>query len=97
MATIKAIISIVAISMASDPLTTISLRASTRAELAQLKTGGQTYDELIRAILEELEARDPWFEEMEHRIDDWRSGRVKLAPVETLRAADQRSRKRGVR
>ncbi|MCI4334550.1 MAG: hypothetical protein L3K04_02830 [Thermoplasmata archaeon] len=83
--------------MAADPLTTIPLRASTRAELAQLTTGGHSYDGLIRAILEELEARDPWFDEMDRRIEDWHAGRVKLRPIELLRAADPQSRKRGSR
>ena len=95
MKAIKTMNSIVTMNMASDPLTTIPLRASTRAELEHLKTGGQTYDDLIRAILEELEARDPWFDEMERRIDDWRAGKAKLEPIETLREADLRSRKRG--
>lgn len=84
----------VTMTMASDPLTTIPVRASTRAELEHLKTGGQSYDDLIRAILEELEERDPWFEEMQGRIDDWRSGRAKLEPIESLREKDRRSRKR---
>jgi hypothetical protein len=79
--------------MASDPLTTIPVRASTRAELERLKTGGQSYDDVIRGVLEELEERDPWFEEMEKRIADWRSGKVKLEPIETLREKDQRSRR----
>lgn len=79
--------------MAADPLTTISVRASTRAELERLKTGGQSYDEVIRAILEELEERDPWFAEMEQRISDWKQGKVKLEPIETLLEKDQRARK----
>jgi hypothetical protein len=79
--------------MAADPLTTIPVRSSTRAELEQLKTGGQSYDDLIRALLEELEARDPWYEEMERRISDWRAGRTKLEPIETLRDRDRLSRK----
>ncbi|MCI4365338.1 MAG: hypothetical protein L3K10_04670 [Thermoplasmata archaeon] len=81
--------------MASDRLTTIPVRASTRAELEQLKTGGQSYDDLIREILEELESRDPWYDEMERRVEDWRSGKVKPEPIETLRARDLRSRKPG--
>lgn len=79
--------------MAADPLTTISVRASTRAELEKLKTGGQSYDEVIRAILEELEERDPWFAEMEQRISDWKQGKIKLEPIETLLEKDQRARK----
>ena len=78
--------------MAADPLTTIPIRASTRAELEILKTGGQSYDDLIRALLEELEARDPWYEEMERRIGEVRSGRVKAEPIETLLKRDKRSR-----
>jgi Putative addiction module component len=70
--------------MASDPLTTIPLRTSTRAELQRLKSGGQSYDDLIRAILEELEEQDPWFEEMERRLKDIHSGRTKLEPVEAV-------------
>jgi len=97
MKAIKAVDSIATMSMASDPLTTIPLRASTRAELEHLKTGGQTYDDLIRAILEELEARDPWFDEMALRIDDWHKGKVSLEPIETLREKDRHSRKRGTR
>ncbi len=80
--------------MATDPLTTISVRQSTRAELERLKTGGQSYDELIRGILEELEERDPWFAEMERRISDWKQGKIKLEPIETLWEKDQRSRSR---
>ena len=81
--------------MTTDRLTTISVRASTRAELEQLKTGGQSYDDVIRAILEALEARDPWYDGMERRIDDWRAGKVKLEPIETLRSRDARSRSHG--
>jgi hypothetical protein len=83
--------------MAADPITTISVRASTRAELEQLKTGGQTYDDVIRAILEALEERDPWFDEMERRIDEVRSGKVKPEPIEALLARDRRSRPRSAR
>jgi predicted CopG family antitoxin len=78
--------------MATDPLTTISVRESTRAELQRLKAGGQSYDEVIRAILEELEERDPWFAEMERRISDWKDGKVKLGPMETLWEKDRKSR-----
>jgi len=80
--------------MATDPLTTISVRESTRAELQRLKTGGQSYDEVIRAVLEELEERDPWFAEMERRISDWHEGKIKLEPIETLWEKDQRTRAR---
>lgn len=76
--------------MAADPLTTISVRESTRAELQRLKTGGQSYDEVIRTILEELEARDPWFAEMEQRISEWKQGKVKLEPIETLWEKDRK-------
>ncbi|MGA7861938.1 MAG: addiction module protein [Thermoplasmata archaeon] len=72
--------------MASDPLTTIPVRVSTRAELQRLKSGGQSYDEVIRAILEELEEQDPWFQEMEQRLADIHSGKVKLEPIESLYA-----------
>jgi predicted CopG family antitoxin len=78
--------------MAADPLTTISVRESTRAELQRLKAGGQSYDQVIRAILEELEERDPWFAEMERRISDWKDGKVKLEPIETLWEKDRKSR-----
>ncbi len=76
--------------MAADPLTTISVRESTRAELQRLKTGGQSYDEVIRTILEELEQRDPWFAEMEQRISGWKQGKVKLEPIETLWEKDRK-------
>jgi len=78
--------------MATDPLTTIPVRESTRAELQRLKTGGQSYDQVIRAILEELEERDPWFAEMEQRIADWKNGKIKLEPIETLFEKDQKTR-----
>jgi predicted CopG family antitoxin len=78
--------------MAADPLTTIPVRESTRAELQRLKTGGQSYDQVIRAILEELEERDPWFAEMEQRIADWKNGKTKLEPIETLFEKDRRAR-----
>jgi predicted CopG family antitoxin len=70
--------------MAADPLTTIPVRKSTRAELQRLKTGGQSYDEVIRAILEELEEQDPWFQEMATRLADLHSGKAKLEPIEHL-------------
>jgi predicted CopG family antitoxin len=78
--------------MAADPLTTIPVRESTRAELQRLKTGGQSYDEVIHAILEELEARDPWFAEMEQRISEWKNGKIKPEPIETLWEKDRKSR-----
>jgi predicted CopG family antitoxin len=78
--------------MAADPLTTIPVRESTRAQLQRLKTGGQSYDQVIRSILEELEERDPWFAEMEQRIADWKNGRTKLEPIETLFEKDERAR-----
>jgi len=83
--------------MAADPVTTISVRESTRAELQRLKTGGQSYDEVIRVVLEELEERDPWFAEMERRISDWRAGKIKLEPIETLWEKDQETRARKLR
>lgn len=68
--------------MASDPLTTIPVHASTRDELNRLKTGGQSYDEVIRTILKELEERDPWYQDMVRRIREVQSGKVKLVPFE---------------
>lgn len=78
--------------MAADPLTTIPVRASTRSELQRLKSGGQSYDDVIRSILEELEERDPWFQEMERRLDDIHSGKLKLEPIESLYEKDRRAR-----
>ncbi|MCI4373552.1 MAG: hypothetical protein L3K02_07930 [Thermoplasmata archaeon] len=72
--------------MTADALTTIPLRASTRAELQRLKSGGQSYDDVIRAILEELEEQDPWFQEMERRLTDIHSGKAKVEPIEPLYA-----------
>ena len=83
------------IEMASDPLTTIPVHASTRAELARLKSGGQSYDEVIHAILEELRARDPWLEEMQDRLEEIKAGKVKLIPFEALQAKSRRLRGRG--
>jgi predicted CopG family antitoxin len=83
--------------MTVDPLTTISVRESTRAELQRLKSGGQSYDEVIRAILEELEERDPWFAEMERRVAEWKQGTVKLEPIETLWDKDKKARARKTR
>jgi predicted CopG family antitoxin len=80
--------------MASDHTTTISVRESTRAGLQRLKTGGQSYDEVIRAILEELAERDPWLAEMEQRIADWKTGKVKAEPIETLLEKDRAARDR---
>ncbi|HLM90492.1 MAG TPA: hypothetical protein VK424_00315 [Thermoplasmata archaeon] len=72
------------IAVSADALTTIPVRASTRAELQRLKSGGQSYDDVIRAILEELEEQDPWFQEMEQRLKDIHSGKAKLEPIESL-------------
>jgi len=81
--------------MASDPLTTIPLRSSTSDHLSRLKTGGQTYDDVILAVLEELEHRDPWFQEMNSRIEDLRSGKVRAQPIDSLLAKDRRARRSG--
>ena len=78
--------------MAADRLTTIPVRASTRSELQRLKSGGQSYDDVIRSILEELEERDPWFQEMERRLDYIHSGKLKLEPIESLYEKDRRAR-----
>src|SRR5271167_737713 len=94
MEVINALGAITSSSMAADPLTTIPVRESTRAELRRLKSGGQSYDEVIRAILEELEERDPWFAEMEHRVADWKEGKIKLEPIETLWDKDKKARAR---
>jgi predicted CopG family antitoxin len=92
--TIKTIDVIESIDMSTDALTTIPVRASTRAELQRLKSGGQSYDEVIRAILEELEEQDPWFQEMEQRLKDIHSGKSKLEPIESLYAKYPPSRAR---
>src|SRR5208282_92329 len=81
---IKTIEAIEPIAVSADTLTTIPVRASTRAELQRLKSGGQSYDDVIRAILEELEEQDPWFQEMEQRLKDIHSGKAKLEPIESL-------------
>jgi predicted CopG family antitoxin len=91
---INALAAITYSSMDADPLTTIPVRESTRAELQRLKSGGQSYDEVIRAILEELEERDPWFAEMEQRVADWKEGKIKLEPIETLWDKDKKARVR---
>ncbi|MCI4373589.1 MAG: hypothetical protein L3K02_08120 [Thermoplasmata archaeon] len=80
--------------MPADALTTIPVRASTRDELQRLKSGGQSYDDVIRAVLEELEEKDPWFEEMERRLNDIHSRKAKLQPIETLYAKYPPSRVR---
>ena len=72
--------------MSAESLTTIPVRQSTRAALQRLKTGGQSYDDVIRAILEQLEENDPWFREMEQRLEDVHSGKIQLEPIETLYA-----------
>lgn len=90
--TINPLMVIVSSVMAADPLTTIPVHESTRAELQRMKSGGQSYDEVIRAILEELEERDPWFQEMERRLSDIHSGKLKLEPIENLFEKDRKSR-----
>lgn len=80
--------------MASDPLTTIPVRASTRAELQRLKSAGKSYDDVIHEILEELEAKDPWIQEMERRIEDVHSGKAQLEPIESLYAKYRATRTR---
>ena len=72
--------------MAADPLTTIPVRTSTRSALQRLKSAGRSYDDVIREILDELEENDPWFQEMDARMEAVHSGKVKLEPVETLYA-----------
>lgn len=89
-----AIVPIEPIEMASDPLTTIPVHASTRDALARLKAGGQSYDDVIHAIIEELKARDPWLEEMRGRLEEIKAGKVKLVPFEALQAKRRRMRSR---
>jgi predicted CopG family antitoxin len=95
--TIEAINGLAAITssgMAADPLTTISVHESTRTNLQRLKSAGQSYDQVIRTILEELEERDPWFAEMEKRVVEWKAGKIKLEPIETLWDKDKKARAR---
>ena len=70
------------------------MRTSTRAELQRLKSGGKSYDDVIREILEELEESDPWFREMARRIERIHRGESKLEPIETLYAERQSGRSR---
>jgi hypothetical protein len=79
---------------ASAPPATIPVRSSTRAELQRLKSSGRSYDEVIRGILEALEEKDPWLQEMEQRIKGNHSGKVKLEPIESLYAKYKSSRSR---
>ncbi len=80
--------------MSADPLTTIPVRASTRAELQRLKSAGRSYDDVIRGIPEEPEEKDPWFQEMEARLDAVHAGKVRLEPIDTLYAKYRGSKAR---
>lgn len=94
---VKATDSMEASAVAIDPLTTISVRTLTRTKLKRLKLGGQSYDDVIRAVLAELKQRSPWFDEMERRISQIQSGVVKSQPIKSLRAVDLGSRRRAHR
>jgi predicted CopG family antitoxin len=79
--------------MQAEHATTISVRSSTRERLESLKTGGQSYDDVIDQLLNQAE--DPeWLEEMGRRILEHRSGKVEAEPIERLWQADQRARHR---
>lgn len=58
--------------------TSIQVHPATKDALERLKAGGQSYDDVIQALLEDREEHDPWLDEMEKRIEDVKSGRVKL-------------------
>ena len=79
---------------AADPRTTIPARVSTHAELPRLKSGGQSYDDVIRVLLDELEEREPWYAEIEQRVTDWKEGRIMLEPSETPWDKDEKARAR---
>lgn len=78
--------------MASTRATTISVRDTTRAHLEALKSGGQSYDDVIQELLK-LAEHDPWIEEMGNRIEEVRTGRARTGPIEDLRKADRASRR----
>ena len=78
--------------MATSHATTISVRDSTRARLEALKTGGQSYDEVIQELLA-LAEHDPWIEEMGQRIQDVRAGRASTGAIEDLWKKDQAVRR----
>ena len=75
-------------------VTTIQVQESTKEALEHLKAGRQTYDEVIRALIQEREAHDPWWEEMASRMEAVKSGKEQLLPQ---RALEEYHRKRTAR
>ncbi len=75
--------------------TTIAIKQATRVRLEALKTGGQSFDDVISGLLKEREEVEPWLEEGLRRIKEVRTGKVELLSQEDFTAYHQRRLKRG--
>lgn len=75
--------------------TTIAIKQGTRARLEALKTGGQSFDDVVSALLNEREQVDPWLHEGLRRIEEVRTGKAKLLSEEDYIAYHERRMKSG--
>ena len=75
--------------------TTIAIKQGTRVRLEAMKTGSQTFDDVISALLNEREEVDPWLQEGLRRIEEVQSGKVKLLSQDEYIEYHQRRLKSG--
>jgi hypothetical protein len=68
----------------SDPVTSVSLHASTLRLLQEMKTGAQSWDQFFRDWLEWTEEREE-LEEARRAIAEIRSGKANLTPLGAVR------------
>ena len=68
----------------SDPSTTITIRSSTRQLLENMKSPGETYDELLQELAEEYYPPRV-IAELKKRVAEIRAGRVKGVPAAEMR------------
>lgn len=68
----------------ADPMTTITLRTSTRQMLENMKRPGESYDELIQELAEEYYPPRV-LADIRRRVADVQAGRVKGVPAAEMR------------
>jgi hypothetical protein len=80
--------------LAEDTPTTLQVTTRTRRVLGSLKAPGQTYDDLIQDLLEEVEGRD-FYETAARRLETVRTGAARAIPGDTVLAQSRRRRAAG--
>ncbi len=79
---------------AEDTPTTLQVSTRTRRVLEILKAPGQTYDDLIQGLLEEVEGRD-FYQAAARRLEAVRTGAARAVPGKAVLAQSRRLRAAG--